>query len=607
MSSRVRSDVQISFVVTSRNEPPHLLDATLRGLRRTCGAHRCQIIVVDDASEVPVASAMSGVTLLRNDGPRGVSSSRRRGCEAASGEVFIVLDAHLSFADDWLEALLDVIDERSVYCAASWDYELTAPRFFGANIRWEPSPWRGLTFEPRRAEPAEAIVDVPMVLGACYAVTRSGYDALGGFSPVFRLWGCDEQDLSLRAHLAGLSVRCATRARVGHLDGRSQNYLRPPEYVIHNVHALLRTLWEPPTTELLEASLPAPPRQVERWLQEPAVQSWRATVQSTRVRTDIEVLTKVLPDGPFDVSGAQVRWAQGAPVTDRRRLEAAVRAESYPDAAPVDRVLPPTEPAAPGFVVDCLGTTLCVTAHAAREALLHALPGACAVQAAAVDVDATLELASAGQHGFADALGLHVLLADGEKVAVSTELPELLARVDGVVAGLVAEHSTGIALLRAGVVETEGRTLLLLGDELDGLPGLLAALQQAGALVSSRAFAGVDEQGRVRSWDGDAQAREVSAVLRVRLQPEATGCTLQPLRPAPAVMALVEHSVAADGDRELMLRCFHALVQVPSLVYAAGFRGAAHDAAGEILRMVERLPGRHFPPDHRGDHGHIFR
>ena len=53
---------------------------------------------------------MDGVNLIRNPEPIGVSRARRLGASVATGSVLVWLDAHMSFAPDWLDRMLEHVD-----------------------------------------------------------------------------------------------------------------------------------------------------------------------------------------------------------------------------------------------------------------------------------------------------------------------------------------------------------------------------------------------------------------------------------------------------------------------------------------------------------------
>ncbi len=287
------SALEVSFVIPSRNEPLELLTRTLARLHETASGIPYEVVVVDDASDVPIALVPhERVTLLRNAEPLGTMSTLRRGCAQASGRVLVILDAHMSFADDWLEHYLTAIGPRTLVCPHAWDYDLGTSYYFGADLFWRGgvrSVWWGYHWRLRR--PRGRVADVPMVLGACYGLEREAYEHLGGFSPHYRVWGMVEQDLSYRAWMSGFRVRCATRARVGHFYRRNRpEGTRVSAFDARYNQALFgHCQHEESLFEALRPCIAPTPEQLSL-LESPEVSAWRERVQSCRVRSDRELL-----------------------------------------------------------------------------------------------------------------------------------------------------------------------------------------------------------------------------------------------------------------------------------------------------------------------------
>ncbi|CAK0777987.1 polypeptide N-acetylgalactosaminyltransferase [Gammaproteobacteria bacterium] len=216
---------RVSFVIPSRNENPSVVAATLEGLLATSQGFWREIIVIDDGSDIhPVSFSHPEVIVLRNPEPVGASRARRQGCQVSSGEVLVILDAHMSFGASWLEPLLVATETNSLVCSPWMDYTRTKTYCLGADFSWcaernyakRRNP--GIGYRVRDRRPNDALIEIPMVIGACYALRRTVYHKLGSYNPNFEIYGCEEQDLSIRAWMAGFGVKLVTGAMVGYLD-----------------------------------------------------------------------------------------------------------------------------------------------------------------------------------------------------------------------------------------------------------------------------------------------------------------------------------------------------------------------------------------------------
>jgi GT2 family glycosyltransferase len=295
--------VLASIIITTRNEEPALLEATLSGIRETTPDGAVEIIVVDDGSDAPVAPGSLGAArLLRHPTPLGVCESRRSGALLARGELLIWLDAHMSFGAHWLQQLAVQAHPDALVCSPFWTYDLKDCMCWGADLTWNSErdyyagKYPGFGLRHRVERPPDAAPDVPMVIGACYAMHREAYERLGGFSPHFRIWGIDEQDISARTWLCGMRVLCATHAQVGHFSRAAFPYAVQYEHLEFNQLAMLRTVFEKSTIERLEPQFAPIPDTVSSWLASTDLAPWRKSVQRRRKLTDAEFFKRFLPE-----------------------------------------------------------------------------------------------------------------------------------------------------------------------------------------------------------------------------------------------------------------------------------------------------------------------
>lgn len=292
----------ISYVIATRDEDPEVLRRTVEGIRATTPRLDREIVVVDDGSRVAVSGLGDDVLLIRNHEPQGSSSARRSGFAAASGSVLVSLDAHMSFDPGWLDPLLDEAATGAVVCAAFWDYPRAEPCAWGADLAWSSTRAWDVGTHPgflaihRREDPGSGAHDVPSLLGACYMMRRSTYEAIGGWCPVFRVWGAEEPDLSVRAWKAGFPVRCVADSRVGHLNQRAFRYPVAFDHVEFNQIVMLRSLFEYRTIERLERDFAPLSPIVAGWLSSTPLAEWRTRARASALLTDGEFFARFVPD-----------------------------------------------------------------------------------------------------------------------------------------------------------------------------------------------------------------------------------------------------------------------------------------------------------------------
>jgi GT2 family glycosyltransferase len=203
----------ISVVIISRNEGTEL-ERTVRNVRRTLPASRRDIIVVDDGStdgSVEGVRTLRDVRVLRSEGI-GVANARNLGASAATGDVIVFCDAHMTLPARWDRALVEPLESPEVGAVAPGIYSVTAPtrRGFGLylagpelRVRWRPYP-------------GPAPSKVPVLPGCFLAMRRDVFDVTGGFDPGMRQLGGNDE-WSLRRWLLGYDLLVGPTIEAGHL------------------------------------------------------------------------------------------------------------------------------------------------------------------------------------------------------------------------------------------------------------------------------------------------------------------------------------------------------------------------------------------------------
>jgi hypothetical protein len=200
--------------------------------------------------------------------------------------------------------MLANVGSGALLCEAFWDYELTTPLCWGADFVWcsernyakNISP--GFVLRHRTECPGDGAVEVPVDIGACCMMLRESHEKMGGFSPLFHIWGTLEQDLSARAWLTGRGVKCVTSARVGHVTRKKFPYPVSWDDIEFDRFAMVRTVFEDHTAMALEELMKPAPTKVQEWLEQTDFSAWRNLVQSARQMSDAEFFRRFVPDPP---------------------------------------------------------------------------------------------------------------------------------------------------------------------------------------------------------------------------------------------------------------------------------------------------------------------
>lgn len=185
-----------------------------------------EIIVVDDASPNPAAQALpdlQGVRLVRNPQNLGFIGSCHHGADLARGDMLIMLNNDTQVTPGWLAALQWVFDTRS-------DAGLVGARLVYPNgtlqeaggILWQDgSAWNwGRGDDPERPV-YNYLREADYCSGACLAIMRNDWVALGGFDRAYTPAYYEDTDLAFRVRAAGQRVYYQPQCTIVHYEGIS--------------------------------------------------------------------------------------------------------------------------------------------------------------------------------------------------------------------------------------------------------------------------------------------------------------------------------------------------------------------------------------------------
>jgi len=187
----------------------------VRSLRPELG-RGLRVVLVDDASRVPLTVTGPGVQVLRHDRCRGPAAARDTGTAAAvtgGAEVVVYLDADVRPCPGWLDPVLAHLDDPAVWAVAP---RVVAARPGRCWVRGFETARSALDLgpDPARVRPRTR---VPYVPSAALAVRLAVLPPAPGGGPFDeRLRVAEDVDLCWRLDAAGGLVRYEPSSRVAH-------------------------------------------------------------------------------------------------------------------------------------------------------------------------------------------------------------------------------------------------------------------------------------------------------------------------------------------------------------------------------------------------------
>ncbi|MGY8523756.1 glycosyltransferase [Paracidovorax citrulli] len=184
------------------------------------------------------------LTWLQNERPRGFGANHNRAFAHCRSACFCVLNPDVRLETDSLPVLARVVRERPGVAGP----RVVSPRgTVEDSARHVPSVcrllrrWSSGRFEAEYpTDQSEQQVD--WVAGMCMVFDSASFARVGGFDETFWLY-CEDVDLCLRMHLAGLGVTWVQRAVVVHDAQRTSH--RRWRYLAWHVESLVRLLCSP--------------------------------------------------------------------------------------------------------------------------------------------------------------------------------------------------------------------------------------------------------------------------------------------------------------------------------------------------------------------------
>jgi GT2 family glycosyltransferase/glycosyltransferase involved in cell wall biosynthesis len=184
-----------------------------------------EVILVDDGSSdetQDLPQIVEGLNYIRNETSLGFVRACNRGADVARGEFIVFLNNDTEVTSGWLDELVDAFADHQVGIAGSRLLYPDGLQQEAGGIVWASgNPWNyGRMGNP--ADPRYSYVrQVDYVSGAALMVSRSAWQAVGGFSDDFAPAYFEDVDLAFKLREHGLKTIYVPHSVVYHHEGLS--------------------------------------------------------------------------------------------------------------------------------------------------------------------------------------------------------------------------------------------------------------------------------------------------------------------------------------------------------------------------------------------------
>lgn len=186
--------MKYSFVVPTFNEGRYI-ERCIKSIRANMDALASyDLLIVDNGStdDTLAIAQRLGVRTMSVDNSKTISEVRNIGAAQTDGDVLIFIDGDVYLQDDWHTQVAPVAERvRTTRLIAGSVYAVDP------DASWVAKVW----FEPWRSKQE----DIDFINGGHLLISRTFFDALGGFDP--ELETGEDHDICMRAWAAGGEVR----------------------------------------------------------------------------------------------------------------------------------------------------------------------------------------------------------------------------------------------------------------------------------------------------------------------------------------------------------------------------------------------------------------
>ena len=222
------SETLVSIIFPVKNEGINVKN-TLDSLQKTKTNVHYEVIVVDDASQDGCCDFLASheypfsMKLVKTTG-LGASNARNAGAEKANGKYYIFCDAHLFFEDDWIENLIEPIEKGIAHGVVPGIAPHDNPNKVGYGYTLNLEKFKATFNGKRILTNGRNPVETPFLPGGCLAVSRTVFDAIGGFDKGFKVWGHEDLEISLKMWLFGYKCYVQPKTKILHVFRKSFPY-----------------------------------------------------------------------------------------------------------------------------------------------------------------------------------------------------------------------------------------------------------------------------------------------------------------------------------------------------------------------------------------------
>lgn len=247
---------ELTVIIVFLNEGIEV-ERTVKTVRQTAG-DAVDLMLINDAStdgyDYESVAKQYNAKYFVNQEKQGPARSRDIGISMIETPYFLLLDGHMRLYDNnWWNVIPEQLhkNERAIYCCQckvlDENFEIMRDRdVYGAYIQFVGKDFYD-TLEAfwlivNNDDPVS--IDIPCILGACYAASKKYWTYLNGYKGLFQ-YGSEEPYISIKAWLEGGRCILLKQLEMGHIFRNKFPYTVLLKNNIYNKLVIAETLLPP--------------------------------------------------------------------------------------------------------------------------------------------------------------------------------------------------------------------------------------------------------------------------------------------------------------------------------------------------------------------------
>jgi glycosyltransferase involved in cell wall biosynthesis len=223
----------ISIIISCRNEVNNL-KKTIDSILNSKNSLSFEIIIVDDGSEDGSCNFINATTdyyknikLIFSENV-GIAPARNLGAKASKAKYLFFCDAHISVPDYWLDSMIQTLEDNN------GDAIIPAIKNMENEDRGYGGTWNNKLEFIWLGKPESTCAEIPLAPGCVLGIKKDVFETVGGFHNNLKLYGVEDQELSLRLWLFGYKILIDTSVEVNHIFKANNSYKITHSDLIHN-------------------------------------------------------------------------------------------------------------------------------------------------------------------------------------------------------------------------------------------------------------------------------------------------------------------------------------------------------------------------------------